>query len=89
MKKLLNAPVLIGTIALLVLLVVGSVGAGPALEVEPEIEPGGPGEHEPEPGGGGESEDGSESEIIGPDTEGASLRGSGSDPENPSARPFV
>ena len=64
MKKLVNVSALIGIVALLMLLAVGTAGAAPPLqlgpgegerEIEPEIEPGGglPGEGEPEPGGGG------------------------------------
>jgi nucleoid-associated protein YgaU len=57
MKKLAQLGALLGIVALVVLLVVGSVGAE-TFSQEPEPEPGGPGEPEiePEPGGPGEAE---------------------------------
>lgn len=64
MKKLVNVSVLFGFVALLIMLVAGTVGAASPLqlgpgegEIEPEIEPGGGGESEgeAEPEGGGGS----------------------------------
>jgi hypothetical protein len=72
MKKLVNVSVLFSTIALLILLVVGTVGASSSLqfgpgegEIEPEIEPGGGGEGEGEAEPEGEGGELQEAEPAG------------------------
>ena len=69
MKKLVYVSTLVGMVALMVMLVVGSAAAAPG-EIEPEIEPGGEGEIEPEPEGG----EAAEAEAAEADPKGTAVR---------------